>query len=69
MKAAMKAKDSARLTAIRFLQAAIKQREIELREAGGAVSDEEVIKVIGKMVKQRKDSIEQYKAGGRQVRR
>lgn len=45
MKDAMKAKDQARLDAIRFLNAAIKQREIELREAGGAVNDEEVIKV------------------------
>eukprot|EP00198_Chlamydomonas_reinhardtii_P010538 XP_001699875.1 predicted protein [Chlamydomonas reinhardtii] len=66
MKDAMKAKDQARLDAIRFLNAAIKQREIELREAGGAVNDEEVIKVIQKLVKQRKDSIDSYKAGGRE---
>ncbi|KAG2452917.1 hypothetical protein HYH02_002260 [Chlamydomonas schloesseri] len=65
MKEAMKAKDQARLDAIRFLNAAIKSREIELREAGGAVNDDEVIKVIQKLVKQRKDSIDSYKAGGR----
>ncbi|GLC45662.1 hypothetical protein PLESTB_001319100 [Pleodorina starrii] len=66
MKEAMKAKDQARLGAIRFLNAAIKQREIELREGGGAVNDQEVIKVIQKLVKQRKDSIESYRAGGRE---
>ncbi|KXZ54029.1 hypothetical protein GPECTOR_5g139 [Gonium pectorale] len=66
MKSAMKAKDQVRLDAIRFLNAAIKQREIELREAGGAVDDAEVIKVIQKLVKQRKDSIESYKSGGRE---
>ncbi|GIL66425.1 hypothetical protein Vafri_19943 [Volvox africanus] len=65
MKDAMKAKDQARLDAIRFLNAAIKQREIELREGGGPINDQEVIKVIQKLVKQRKDSIESYRAGGR----
>ncbi|EFJ43285.1 hypothetical protein VOLCADRAFT_96509 [Volvox carteri f. nagariensis] len=66
MKEAMKAKDQARLDAIRFLNAAIKQREIELREGGGPMNDQEVIKVIQKLVKQRKDSIESYRAGGRE---
>ncbi|GIL69744.1 hypothetical protein Vretimale_10240 [Volvox reticuliferus] len=65
MKDAMKAKDQSRLDAIRFLNAAIKQREIELREGGGTINDQEVIKVIQKLVKQRKDSIESYRAGGR----
>ncbi|WIA17567.1 hypothetical protein OEZ86_014655 [Tetradesmus obliquus] len=65
MKAAMKAKDAPRLDAIRFLSAAIKQREIELREKGQEVSDAEVLSVIQKMAKQRRDSIDQYKAGGR----
>ncbi|KAG2489715.1 hypothetical protein HYH03_011822 [Edaphochlamys debaryana] len=65
MKDAMKAKDQVRLDAIRFLSAAIKQREIDMRESGGAMSDDEVIKVIQKLVKQRKDSIESYKSGGR----
>lgn len=61
----MKAKDAPRLDAIRFLSAAIKQREIELREKGQEVSDAEVLSVIQKMAKQRRDSIDQYKAGGR----
>ncbi|KAF6261456.1 Yqey-like protein-domain-containing protein [Scenedesmus sp. NREL 46B-D3] len=65
MKAAMKAKDAPRLDAIRFLSAALKQREIELRESGKQVTDAEALAVIQKMSKQRRDSIEQYKAGGR----
>ena len=63
MKTAMKAKDAPRLAAIRLLLAAIKQKEVDeqiaLDEAGiGAVID--------KMLKQRKDSITQYEAAGRQ---
>jgi len=63
MKAAMKAKETARLGAIRLLMAAMKQREvddrIELDDAG-------IVAVIEKMLKQRKDSISQYEAAGRQ---
>jgi uncharacterized protein YqeY len=63
MKAAMKAKETARLGAIRLLMAAMKQREvddrIELDDAG-------IVAVIEKMLKQRKDSITQYEAAGRQ---
>eukprot|EP00878_Enallax_costatus_P015615 GHUV01016357.1.p1 GENE.GHUV01016357.1~~GHUV01016357.1.p1 ORF type:complete len:144 (+),score=36.39 GHUV01016357.1:771-1202(+) len=65
MKVAMKAKDTDKLAAIRFLSAAIKQREIKLREGGKEVNDAEVLGVIQKMAKQRRDSIEQYKSGGR----
>lgn len=65
MKAAMKARDSQRLDAIRFLSAAIKQREIELRESGKQVVDADVLSVINKLAKQRKDAIQQYTAGGR----
>eukprot|EP00878_Enallax_costatus_P018604 GHUV01019594.1.p1 GENE.GHUV01019594.1~~GHUV01019594.1.p1 ORF type:complete len:140 (+),score=34.47 GHUV01019594.1:610-1029(+) len=61
----MKAKDTDKLAAIRFLSAAIKQREIKLREGGKEVNDAEVLGVIQKMAKQRRDSIEQYKSGGR----
>eukprot|EP00798_Chlamydomonas_sp_ICE-L_P011251 gene11251-18876_t len=63
MKAAMKAKDKPRLNAIRFLQAAVKSREIDMRQEGKDVvtTDEDVIK----LAKQRKDSIDSYKAGGR----
>lgn len=64
MKDAMKAKDQFRLDTIRFLNAAIKQREIELRESSSDLTDAEIIKVLQKLAKQRKDSIDSYKAGG-----
>ena len=64
MKEAMKAKDSLRLDAIRFLQAAIKNREIEMRP--NPITGDEVMAVIKRMVKQRKESIEQYQAAARQ---
>ncbi|GBF92269.1 glutamyl-tRNA amidotransferase [Raphidocelis subcapitata] len=65
MKAAMKAKEAAKLDAIRFLNAALKQREIELREKGGVLVDAEVVGTIQKLAKQRRDSIESYQKGGR----
>lgn len=62
MKAAMRAKDSARLGAIRFLQAAIKQKEVDERiEADDAV----VLAIIDRLIKQRRDSIAQFEAAGR----
>ncbi|MFN8847024.1 MAG: GatB/YqeY domain-containing protein [Bdellovibrionales bacterium] len=64
IKEAMKSKDSVKLGTLRFLQSAIKNREIELRPQ--PINDEEVLSVIKKLVKQRKESIEQYKAGNRQ---
>ena len=63
MKAAMRARDSARLAAIRLLQAAIKQREVDERNE---LSDADVLGVLDKMVKQRRDSIAQFEAAGRQ---
>lgn len=62
MKNAMRAKDSARLGAIRLLQAAIKQREVDERIE---LDDTAVIKVIEKMLKQRRDSIAAYKSANR----
>lgn len=62
MKAAMKARESDKLAAIRLLQAALKQREVDERIT---LTDADVLAVIDKMVKQRKDSIEQYSAGNR----
>lgn len=59
----MRAKDSARLSAIRLLQAAIKQREVDERVE---LDDTQVIEVIEKMLKQRRDSIAQYQAAKRQ---
>lgn len=64
MKAAMREKNQVKLDAIRMLQAAIKNREIEVRP--NAITGEEVISVIKKMAKQRKESIDQYKAASRQ---
>ena len=63
MKAAMRAKESERLATIRLLQAAIKQKEVDERIE---LTDDQVLAVIDKMVKQRKDSITQFEAGGRQ---
>jgi uncharacterized protein YqeY len=62
MKAAMKQKERIRLTTIRQIRASIKNREIEL---GEELKDEEVLKVISTLVKQHKDSIEQFSKGGR----
>ena len=63
MKSAMRAKDAPRLAAIRLLMAAIKQREVDERVE---LSDDQVISVIEKMLKQRRDSISQYESAGRQ---
>ena len=62
MKAAMKARDAEKLAAIRLLQAALKQKEVDERIE---ITDDIVLAVIEKMLKQRKDSIEQYTAGKR----
>lgn len=62
-KAAMLAKDKARLGTIRLLMAEIKQREVDSRTELG---DEEIVAVVTKMVKQRRDSITQFEAAGRQ---
>jgi uncharacterized protein YqeY len=64
VKEAMKSKDQLKLNTLRFLQAAVKNREIELRP--NPISSDEVMGVIKKLVKQRKESIEQYQNGGRQ---
>lgn len=64
IKVAMKEKNQVRLGALRFLQSAIKNREIDLRP--NPITHDEVIGVIKRLVKQRKESIDQYKAGGRQ---
>jgi uncharacterized protein YqeY len=62
VKAAMKAKDKARLGVLRLITAAIKQREIDERIT---LNDEQVLAVLEKMIKQRKDSIAQYEKAGR----
>jgi uncharacterized protein YqeY len=62
MKAAMRAKDSARLSAIRMLQAAIKQKEVDERIVA---DDTAVLGIVEKLMKQRKDSIEQFAKANR----
>lgn len=62
MKTAMKAKETARLGAIRLLLAAIKQKEVDERIE---VGDEGVIAIVEKLIKQRKDSVTQYEAAKR----
>jgi len=62
MKAAMRARDAQRLSAIRLLLAAIKQREVDERKE---LDDQEVIGVVEKMIKQRRESIAQYENASR----
>jgi uncharacterized protein YqeY len=62
MKAAMRASDKERLSTIRLAQAAIKQREVDERIT---LDDAQVLAVLEKMVKQRKESIAQFEQGGR----
>ena len=63
MKTAMKARETAKLSAIRLLLAAVKQKEVDERVE---LDDNAVIAVIEKLTKQRKDSVTQYEAAGRQ---
>jgi hypothetical protein len=62
MKAAMRAKEASRLSAIRLLQAAIKQKEVDERIVADDVA---VLAIVEKLIKQRKDSIEQFAKAGR----
>jgi len=63
MKEAMKAKDKVKLSTIRMINSLIKNAEIEKR---GELTDEEIIQLLMKYAKQRKESIEMYEKGGRQ---
>jgi uncharacterized protein YqeY len=62
MKAAMRARDAARLSAIRLLQAAIKQKEVDERID---LDDAAVVAIVERLIKQRRDSIEQFAKAGR----
>jgi uncharacterized protein YqeY len=62
MKAAMRARDAARLSTIRMLLAACKQREVDERITLG---DADVIGIVDKLIKQRRDSVQAFRAGGR----
>lgn len=62
MKAAMKSGDKQKLAAIRMFRAALKDKEIEL---GTALTEEDVVAVAGRLIKQRKDAANQYAEAGR----
>lgn len=62
---AQKARDADRLSTLRLVSAAIKDREIAMRTTGGSVGDAEVLGLLGKMVKQRQESAKVYLQGGR----
>ena len=67
LKDAMKSKDAARLSTLRLINAAIKDKDIALRGEGGdaTVGDAEVLAILGRMVKQRQESARAYEEGGR----
>lgn len=60
--ASMKAKDAARTSTLRMVKAVIMNREIE---KGGALTEDELVRALGSLVRQRRDSIEQYEKAGR----
>src|SRR5215467_7663143 len=62
MKAALKAKETKRLSAVRLMLAAIQQQEIA---AKSAISDDEILTVLARMIKQREESAATYDTGGR----
>lgn len=66
LKAAMKAGDTVKRDTLRFVQSALKNVAIEKRKPAAELTDAEVQEVMKRIVKQRKDSIEQYKAGNRE---
>ena len=63
MTAAMKARDERRLSCLRMVKSALKNKEIDKR---AALDDREALQVLSTLIKQRKDSIEQFQKGGRQ---
>jgi len=68
LKDAMKAKDTTRLSTLRLINAAIKDREIALRggdDGSDSVGDAEILAILAKMIKQRQDSVKAYEEAGR----
>lgn len=66
LKSAMLSKDAEKLSTIRMLKSAIQYHEIQKGGAGYEATDEDVLEVIGREVKKRRESIELYEKGGRQ---
>jgi len=67
LKDAMRARDKQKISTIRLINAAIKDRDIAIRSEDNleGVSDEEILSILSKMIKQRKESAKQYEEGGR----
>jgi uncharacterized protein YqeY len=65
LKDAMRARDTVRLGTMRSLRAAIQKREIELRSSGEEIGESDIIQILQKAAKQRRESIEQFQAAGR----
>ncbi|MGE0752237.1 MAG: GatB/YqeY domain-containing protein [Variibacter sp.] len=65
LKEAMKAKDERRVSTLRMVNAAIKNADIEARTGKGPLSDEDLLSLMQKMIKQRQESVELYEKGGR----
>ena len=65
LKEAMKAKDTVQLGTLRLINAAIKDQEIASRQDGKSVANPEIMAILGKMVKQRQESVRAYEEGGR----
>ena len=65
VKEAMKAKEAERLSTLRMVSSAIKDREIAARGEGGEVGENDILALLGKMVKQRQESAKAYAAGAR----
>ena len=65
LKTAMKAGDRAKVDALRLINAALKDKDIEARVSGGAVSDADVLAVLQKMIKSRQESLEIYQKNNR----
>jgi uncharacterized protein YqeY len=66
LKAAMKSRDAARVSTLRMISAAFKDRDILARgQGGGSASDEELLSVLAKMIRQREESASAYDSGGR----
>ncbi len=65
VKEAMKARDAARLSTLRMIGAAIKDREIEQRATGAPLQEPDILQLLAKMIKQRQESARVYSGGGR----
>ena len=66
LKEAMRARDTVRLGTVRSLRAAIQKREIELRSSEEEIAESDLLQILQKAAKQRRESIEQFQAAGRE---